>query len=380
MVGKGSTRHNSRQFTASNVDADRSHLNIDFCNENIKTVYHELFDASLARYNEKQTRSDRCISNYYEKICAGKQEKPFHEIILQIGNREDTPSDSPMGEQAKAILADYYRDFQKRNPNLRVFSAHLHMDEATPHLHIDFVPYITGSKRGLDTRVSLKQALGSMGFRGGTRGDTEWNQWVQAEKEQLAAVMERYDIQWEQKGTHEKHLSVLDYKKQERSLELAELESKCSEREKDYQALQKEISIYEKATVELPKMAEDLEQNPAYQLPEPERLMTAKTYKTKIVEPLIAKLKSLCKNLLVQYFKLDNLCTRLYRENSSLWTQNRQYRDSNEELYKENKRLHGALQDYALLRRVFGREKMDEMLQEAKNIQLHKGKNNNNER
>ena len=87
------------------------------------------------------------------------------------------------------------------------------MDEATPHIHIDFVPFTTGSKRGLDTRVSLKQALAAQGFKGGTRGATEWAQWVQSEKEQLAAVMERYDIQGEQKGTHEKHLSVLDYKK-----------------------------------------------------------------------------------------------------------------------------------------------------------------------
>ena len=100
-------------------------------------------------------------------------------------------------------------DFKSEIHSLKVFSAHLHMDEATPHLHIDFVPFTTGSKRGLDTRVSLKQALATQGFKGGTRGDTEWNQWVQSEKEQLATVMERYGIEWEHKGTHEKHLSVL---------------------------------------------------------------------------------------------------------------------------------------------------------------------------
>ena len=77
------------------------------------------------------------------------------------------------------------------------------MDEATPHIHIDFVPFITGSKRGLDTRVSLKQALAAQGFKGGTRRETEWGQWVQAEKEQLSAVMERYGFEWEHKGTHE---------------------------------------------------------------------------------------------------------------------------------------------------------------------------------
>ncbi len=213
-VGKGSVNHNSRKFRAENVDGNRTHLNIDYCNERIQTVYHQLFDEALKRYNEKQTRADRRIPNYYEKIRSGNQEKPFHEIILQIGNKEDMSATGEYAELARTVLDEYYRGFQERNPNLRVFSAHLHMDEATPHIHIDFVPFTTGSKRGLDTRVSLKQALAAQGFKGGTRGATEWAQWVQSEKEQLAAVMERYDIQWEQKGTHDKHLSVLDYKKQ----------------------------------------------------------------------------------------------------------------------------------------------------------------------
>ncbi len=64
-------------------------LNVDYCNENIKKVYHELFDEALQRYNEKQTRADRCIVDYYEKIRSLKQEKPFHELILQIGDKEN---------------------------------------------------------------------------------------------------------------------------------------------------------------------------------------------------------------------------------------------------------------------------------------------------
>ena len=129
-----------------------------------------------------------------------------------MGNKDDMRADSDEGRLAAAVLDEYMSAFQERNPNLRVFSAHLHMDEATPHLHIDFVPFTTGSKRGLDTRVSLKQALAAQGFKGGTRGDTEWSQWVRSEKEQLSAVMERHGIEWEDKGTHDKHLSVLDYK------------------------------------------------------------------------------------------------------------------------------------------------------------------------
>ena len=217
MVGKGSVTHNSRSFTAENVDSERTHLNIDYCNEPIKKVYHEMFDDALAKYNAKQKRKDRVIPNYYEKIRTGRQEKPFHEVIFQIGNKEDMAATGKNAELARTILDEYYQGFQKRNPYLRVFSAHLHMDEATPHLHIDFVPFTTGSKRGLETRVSLKQALLNQGLKGEGRDDNELNRWIQSEKEILSQVMECHGIEWEQKGTHEQHLSVLDFKKQERS-------------------------------------------------------------------------------------------------------------------------------------------------------------------
>ena len=128
MVGKGSVNHNSRKFKAENVNADRSHLNIDYCNENIKKVYHELFDEALGRYNAKQTRADRKIENYYEKIRSSKQEKPFHELILQIGDKENMSAESENGQLARQVLDEYYRGFQERNSQLRVFSAHLHMD------------------------------------------------------------------------------------------------------------------------------------------------------------------------------------------------------------------------------------------------------------
>ena len=228
MTGKGSVNHNSRKFHAKNTDPERSCLNVEYCNKNIKDVYHELFDEALARYNEKQTRSDRIIDDYYEKICSGKQEKPFHEIILQIGNKDDMGARTEDGQLAAKILDEYMHDFQRRNPTLRVFSAHLHMDEATPHLHIDFIPYTTGSKRGLETRVSLKKALAELGFKGGTRSETERNQWVAAEKERLAEIMLQHNIEWEKKGTHEKHLSVLDFEKKERAKEVAELEQTIS--------------------------------------------------------------------------------------------------------------------------------------------------------
>lgn len=303
MVGKGSVNHNSHKFKAENVDGSRTHLNIDYCNEPIKKIYHELFDEALKIYNEKQTRADRRIENYYEKIRNSKQEKPFHELILQIGDKENMSAESENGQLARQILDEYYRGFQERNPNLKVFSAHLHMDEATPHLHIDFVPFTTRSKRGLDTRVSLKQALGAQGFKGGTRGDTEWNQWVNAEKSALAFVMERHGIEWEHKGTHEKNLSVLDYKKQERATELEQLGAKIEEKQTEFNVLSERVLNYDDGLGNLRNVEEMLDTAPEYQLSEPQGFMSAKAYKTKIAEPLIQKLKALVKTALARCFE-----------------------------------------------------------------------------
>ena len=139
--------------------------NICYRDENLKDVYKELFDESVERYNVGK-RNDRKITNYYDKIQHGKQEKLFHEVIFQIGNNKDMAAGTPEGDLAVKVLDEYMQDFQRRNPTLRVFCCYLHQDEATPHLHIDFVPYVTGWKgKGMDTRVSLKQALKSLDFK-----------------------------------------------------------------------------------------------------------------------------------------------------------------------------------------------------------------------
>ena len=233
-IGNGCLKHNNRVFVAENVDADRISQNVVFVQRDLRGIYHELFDEAVNRYNAKQKRKDRCINDYYEHLRTGKQEKLFHELIVQIGNKDDMGVLTENGALAKELLDEYMQGFQERNPTLRVFGAFLHMDEATPHLHIDFVPYVSGWKgKGLDTKVSLKQALKALGFAGGSKRESELNQWINAEKEQLAAVIERHGIEWEQKGTHEEHLSVLDFKKQERSKEVAALEAAKQECQTD---------------------------------------------------------------------------------------------------------------------------------------------------
>ena len=358
MVGHGSVNHNSRKFHAKNTDPERSHLNVTYCQENIKAVYHELFDEALERYNAKQTRADRRIENYYEKIRSGKQEKPFHEIILQVGNKDDMSADSNEGRLAAAVLDEYMRAFQERNPNLRVFSAHLHMDEATPHLHIDFVPFTTGSKRGLDTRVSLKQALAAQGFKGGTRGDTEWSQWVRSEKEQLSAVMERHGIEWEDKGTHDKHLSVLDYKKEQRAKEIAALETVKAEKESQVESQERRLKELAPAVKDMERLAADFSADPEEILPEAGTLESAKSYREKKAKPLLAKIVKVLRSLFRKYIDLKGKFDRLQGDYDRVREGNARLSDRLMEVKMENKKLRQISADYTRVKRVFGPEQV----------------------
>ena len=359
MVGHGSVNHNSRKFHAKNTDPERSHLNVTYCQENIKAVYHELFDEALERYNAKQTRVDRRIENYYEKIRSGKQEKPFHEIILQVGNKDDMSADSDEGRLAATVLDEYMRAFQERNPNLRVFSAHLHMDEATPHLHIDFVPFTTGSKRGLDTRVSLKQALAAQGFKGGTRGDTEWSQWVRSEKEQLSAVMERHGIEWEDKGTHDKHLSVLDYKKEQRAKEIAALETVKAEKESQVESQVRRLKELAPAVKDMERLAADFSADPEEILPEAGTLESAKSYREKKAKPLLAKIVKVLRSLFRKYIDLKGKFDRLQGDYDRVREGNARLSDRLMEVKMENKKLRQISADYTRVKRVFGPEQVE---------------------
>lgn len=432
MVGKGSVNHNTRAFTAKNVDKERSRDNVEFCHSDIKEVYHTLFDEALERYNAKQKRSDRKIDDYYEKIRRGKQEKLFYEVIFQIGNKDDVNVQSNEGQLAKDILCEFMEQFQQRNPNLYVFSSHLHMDEQTPHIHIDFVPFIRNGKRGLDTRVSLKGALSEQGFKGGTRGMTEWNQWIESEKQELSKVMGRYGVQWKQLGTHNKHLSVLDFEKQERQKEVAALEQtifgskeelsnilhqqiaaeqKTEHIRKEGETIQQEVSELsatnhllkeqmetltedkekllseneklekqqKKLQQEINKMAQSKEimernihaydEDVKWQLAEPGALMSAKAYRDKKALPLVEKLKEVVKNLTIKCVQLMEQSKKLTAKVDGQQIQISCLTDKVMEQGDTIDRLQEKASDLRHLERHFGREQVQSIVERSKALE-----------
>ena len=412
MIGAGSLAHNRRDFVAENVNPDRVQLNICYKNENLKEVYKELFNDAVERYNVGK-RKDRQIANYYEKIRQGKQEKLFHEVIFQIGNREDMAVGTSEGNLAVKILDEYVKDFQKRNPTLRVFSCYLHQDEATPHLHIDFVPYVTNWKgKGMDTRVSLKQALKSLGFQGGNKHDTELNQWINHEKEVLAEIAKQHGIEWEQKGTHEEHLDVYNFKKKERKKEVQELEqekenliaeneeltSQIADARADIKLLEEEKIQFqkdketaekraEKAETELKKLEDRREflqpvlDNVSKEikeygmiktfLPEAGTFERAVPYRENKIKPLFIKMKNQIAALAGKVVELNkmveswkNKYQKSVEECDNIQKQLDDVRKENGKLSNDNQRLQETSDRYDRVVRILGTEVVEDVVQQ----------------
>ncbi len=219
-VGKASSpncadfAHNNREFYAPNIDPTRTAESIIFTREPIRTAYEKLFSESLAAYNAKQRQPCRRINDYYEHIAAGKREEAFYEAVVQFGDCKTAACGTPNGETARKLLIEYMQAFQKRNPNLYVFNAVLHMDEATPHLHIDFIPfYSKARKHGLPKGVSMRAALEEMGFAARSRYDSAAMGWEHAERIEMERLLMQHGLKREDKNAHYAHMTVAEYKR-----------------------------------------------------------------------------------------------------------------------------------------------------------------------
>lgn len=209
----GNIEHNNRDYYAKNVDSEREIDNIQYKSQDIEEAYHELFDTAVEEHNQKQSRPCRRIENYYEHIKNSRREELFYEAIIQFGNVHNTPCNSKRGDVAKKMLADYMNDFQKRNPNLYVFNAVMHLDEASPHLHIDFIPYYTkGRTNGLSKGVSMKAALNEQGFKGDNKRNNHLIAWERSERKALEAIINTYNFEREDMNAKYKHLPVEEFK------------------------------------------------------------------------------------------------------------------------------------------------------------------------
>jgi hypothetical protein len=219
--GKGSQLHNRREYEKigksipDNIDVSKSSENIILVDKDIKQAYQEIFGEALEQYNAKQKRADRKIEDYCDHIKKSKNgEKLFYEDVVQWGSKEDFQKPETR-ERAKEALVQYVNGFEERNPNLKLVGAYIHMDEASPHLHLDYIPVAQGYTRGLETRNSLDKAMKQMGYQPEkeSRKNNATKLWKENERSVFGEICRNMGLEVEAERKARGSLSVDEYKK-----------------------------------------------------------------------------------------------------------------------------------------------------------------------
>jgi hypothetical protein len=248
--GKGSQLHNRRDYekigreVPDNIDKNLTRENITLVDKDIREAYQEIFGEALAQYNDKQKRADRRIENYYEHIAKSKNgEKLFYEDVLQWGKKEDFENPQTR-KMAKEALVRYASTFEQRNPNLRLIGAYIHMDEASPHLHLDYVPVAHGYSRGLSTRNSLDKAMKEMGFvpEKESRKNNATKLWKENERAYFGELCRSMGLEVEAERKARGSLSVEEYKEVREEM-LGEIEQEYAEKKAQVESMD-EITSY----------------------------------------------------------------------------------------------------------------------------------------
>ena len=251
--------HNNRQFLAPNIRPEYVMQNVTFKAQPVEKAYEELFGEAVRAYNELQKRPCRRIADYYSHIANGHREEPFYEAVVQFGDCKSMAYGSDRWHQVRHMLCEYMEDFEARNPNLYVFNAVMHLDEASPHLHIDFIPFYTKERqRGLKKGVSMRAAMIEQGFVPQHAGKNQLEQWEESERKIMELILHRNGYERDDKHAQNPHLTVEEYKtmqdtkrmeailKQSRTLSESEMQTEAVRRMKsELNALHQTVSSLE---------------------------------------------------------------------------------------------------------------------------------------
>ena len=336
-TAKTNINHNNRKFNDkdkeqnSHIDFSRSGDNQYLVQKSLKELYKNEFGQAQADYNAKQKRSDRKIKNYYDQVKAGKKTSLQQEMILQVGGRDHFQDNPENRKIANEVLKKWYDQFEERNPNLKVYNAVIHNDEASPHMHLNFVPVATGYQRGMDKQVSFDKAIVQQEKT--LNKERPFDDWRNREVLLLEKMLKERGIERELVGTNE-FKDVNDFK--EKKEQIQELDTKIVDLEKKYTAerekLQKGVQGLVKA-VESSKSVEGIEAEKA-------GVFDRKNVKLPVED--FDNMKTLAKAseaLKMQNTKLQQDLNVSQRQKQELQKENTDLRNENKELKNENSRL-----------------------------------------
>lgn len=294
-LGKASLRHNTRAFVSPNVDKERMENNVSFINEELGAAYEKIFGEALKEYNAKQKRADRKIDNYFQKlfgrepsheiIQGDNKTKSFYEFVVGVGDMHDTgyAANPEAAAKAEKCLKDFIngndklgiKSFQERNPQLYVFNAQLHADESTPHLHLDFIPFAEGYKKGMSRQQGYDKALQQMGYK-------NYGEFCKSERAVLREIAVAHDFEI----AEEKESQRVTLPKQA-FIEMNQSQRKNEELKKENEHLEKENADLEKENANLKKEIKNGEEKIA----ENDKQLSQKTAELDSINAQIAELK-----------------------------------------------------------------------------------------
>lgn len=255
-INKSTTRtnikHNNREMNEkdkaknTHIDYTKSDENKYLIQKDIRELYREEFGGPLEKYNAKQKRKDRKIDDYYKHIKNGKKTAPQQEMIIQVGNRDDFEDDEENKEKANYILEKWLEGFQERNPQLKIYNAVIHNDEASPHLHLNFVPVAHGYKNGLEKQVAFDRAL--LNQNPNLDKNKPFANWVEGELSEIEKLMNEVGIERKRVGTND-YKDVNEYKQKQK--EKAELEQLTKEVDEQKEKYERKVESYKEPLTEL---------------------------------------------------------------------------------------------------------------------------------
>lgn len=378
----GVAKHNLRKYHSSDYSDENIKLiyGTDNLMQDVKRVYKEQFGEAVKEYNKKQTRPDRKIKNYINEVSEKSQDMAV-EIIFQIGDKKFWEANCEKEQliMAQAIYEMMLTQLMEMLPDFVVANAVVHFDEASPHMHVVGVPIGRGFKRGLETKVSKRSV-----FTQETLANI-----LQGELRELAESSTEmfFDVGFKEKHKGKNHdLSVVEYKVAKETEKQKELEIENTVLEIEKIKLDKEVQKTSEKLQEIraiATMGEDeivaLENTIVRGPAEPTGMMSARTYREKVVKPFLSKILGMtklviarAKSCFAELMKVQEELETVKEERDELKWKNECLSARYEELDRQNDLLREDSRKLDLLKKYLSKETYEKVMRLDKSKEIER--------
>lgn len=301
----GVAKHNLRKYRSNNYDKENIVIlcGTDKLVHDVKKVYREQFSEAVEEYNKKQTREERKIHDYFEKTAKSNKDMAV-ELIFQIGDKEFWDKNPDKRRRMDVAFKEILELLQKFTPNLVVANAVIHYDEASPHMHVVAVPVAEGFKKGMPKQVSKRKVCTKEFLEEVLQGkirecvDNRIFVWLgeflkskQTGRNNDLSVVE-YKVKKENEK-YEKAVKNVEVMNNEILKKTAEKQRADKKLEETYKELKETDAVAQWGIKDIREFENKVTKGPE----EPKGLMSAKSYREKIVMPFIAGLNRIFKRI-----------------------------------------------------------------------------------